>query len=269
MAIVTRSDFTGAQLWPPEARDLALKVVIGGAPFANSLTLDPTTRGSVAYPSVDPSGQTWVAEGAALPEINLNDSAYVVSVAKIGGVVPVTNEAIRDTSYDLDGQIGRVLVEAFSRDLDTGLLSGTGVSPQPQGVFGVATEIVEATTLVTATAEAVGEIGDAGGNPDTLAINYGGFATEAYRRTADGALVHPNGLEASLGLRIVRVPGLTQPLVYDSTKLYLVQREDFSVEQSEHFYWNTDSVALRIKARFALAVPNPAKSVRKLAATLA
>jgi len=265
---VTRASFD-ATLWPEELRALALKTIIGGAPFAGSLTPVPTSNSKVVFPTVDPTGAAWVAEAASLPDVTLGDDSYIVAVHKLAGTLGIGNESILDTAYDLDGQVGNALVDAFSRQMDLGLLNGTGdANNQPTGVVGVATEIVEATTLLSAAAAAKGAIGDAGGRPDTLAVAYTTAAEEA-ARTANGILVYPNGLEAAFGLRIVQVPGLAQPLVYDSTRVFLVEREDFTVEQSAHAGWQTDTTSLRVKGRFAVAVPSPVKAIRKLAATLA
>jgi hypothetical protein len=43
-----------------------------------------------------------------------------------------------------------------------------------------------------------------------------------------------------------------------------VERDDFTVEQSEHAAWRTDGMSLRVKGRFAVAVPTPGKAIRKL-----
>jgi hypothetical protein len=262
---VTRASFSGS-LWPPELRELALKTIIGGAPFAASITRTPTGTGQVTYPLIDPTGAAWVAEGAPLPDVNLNDDRYTVAVHKLAGIVEFSNESVADTDYDLDGQVATALVDAFSHQMDTGLLTGTGdANNQPTGVVGVAAEVAEATSLLSATAGAKGEIGDAGGTPDTLAISYALAATEGSATTSDGHLKYPAGLEAAIGLRIVSVPGLATPLVYDSTRLHLVVRDDFMVEQSEHAAWRTDGMSLRVKGRFAVAVPTPGKAIRKLA----
>ncbi|MGH8867926.1 MAG: phage major capsid protein [Actinomycetes bacterium] len=264
---LTRADFEGT-LWPPELMEMALNAIVGGAPFSASLTRRGTSSSKVAFPLVDPDGADWVAEGAALPDVTLNDDAYLVAMHKIAGVLDVSNESLSDTAYDVDGAVSQALVDAFSHQMDTGLLSGTGdANHQPTGVFTVADEVTEATTLLTSAAAAMGEIGDAGGTPDTIAVSYTTAATVASEiASGSGALMYPNGFGAAVGLNVVRVPGLAQPLVYDSSRVFFVVREDFSVEQSAHAAWRTDAVSLRVKGRFAVAVPTPAKTIRALPA---
>jgi HK97 family phage major capsid protein len=261
---VTRASFDGS-LWPPELRDLALKTIIGGAPFADSITRTPTGTGSVVYPLIDPTGAGWVAEGAPLPDVNLNDDRYTVATHKLAGILEFSNESISDTAYNLDGQVSTALVDAFSHQMDTGLLTGTGdANNQPTGVVSVAPVATASASLLTATANAKGEIGDAGGTPDSIALSFTLAASEGSAATTDGLLKYPAGLEAALGLRIVQVPGLATPIVYDSTRVHLVVRDDFSIEQSEHAAWRTDGISLRVKGRFAVAVPTPGKAIRKL-----
>jgi hypothetical protein len=261
---VTRASF-GGSLWPPDLTALALKTIVGGAPFADSLNRTPTGTGQVVFPLIDPDGADWVAEGAPLPDVNLNDDKYVIATHKLAGILEFSNESINDTQYDLTGQVGTALVDAFSAQMDTGLLNGTGdANNQPTGVVGVAPTAAASASLLTATANAKGEIGDAGGTPNSLAISYTLAASEGSATTVDGALKYPAGLEAALGLRIVQVPGLATPLVYDSTRVHLVVRQDFSIEQSEHAAWRTDGMSLRIKGRFAVACPTPNKAIRKL-----
>ncbi len=151
--------------------------------------------------------------------------------------------------------------------MDNGLLTGTGdVNNQPTGVVGVAAASTGA-TLWAAAADAIGDLGEAGGGATTIALGAAAAATEAARTGSDGHPIYPDGLATFQGLQVVRVPGLTTPLVYDAARVYLVEREDFTVEQSEHAAWRTDGVSLRVKGRFAVAVPTPGKSLRKLTIT--
>jgi hypothetical protein len=80
----------------------------------------------------------------------------------------------------------------------------------------------------------------------------------------DGHPVYPNGFTAIAGLNVVQVPGLTQSLVYDATRVLLIVRDDFTVEASADAGFTTDTVAMRVKGRFAVAVPCVGKSIRKL-----
>jgi hypothetical protein len=58
----------------------------------------------------------------------------------------------------------------------------------------------------------------------------------------------------------------TQPFVFDSTRCWLVTRKDFLVEATPYTdsAWSHYAQSMRVIGRFALAVPQPAKAVRKL-----
>ena len=87
-------------------------------------------------------------------------------------------------------------------------------------------------------------------------------------RTDDGFLVYANGFAAAAGLTPVVVPGLGgdfgAPLVYDSTRCFLVVRDDPQVDWSTDFKFDFDAMTIRIKARVTAAIPAPDKSIAKL-----
>jgi hypothetical protein len=74
--------------------------------------------------------------------------------------------------------------------------------------------------------------------------------------------VHPDGLPDLLGLRIVQVPGLDPPLLYDARRCYLVLGQDSTV--TPHDDWQHDALLLLVKGRANVGVPVAGKSIRKL-----
>ena len=167
----------------------------------------------------------------------------------------------------MSAQLGDLLRDSLSRDLDMGLLTGGG-PPAPIGIVGVAPE-VEAADLHAAVTAARGQIGDQGGTADTLAALPSVLAAaDAQRSEGDtGVLVYPNGFAASLGLRAVGVPGITAPLVYDATRCFLVVRDDATVDASRDWHFDRDAYSIRVKARIAAAIPDVPKAIRKLKVT--
>ena len=73
------------------------------------------------------------------------------------------------------------------------------------------------------------------------------------------------------GLETVSAPAATQPVVYDSSRLWLAIRRDFVADFTDQVSeaWNRYATSLRIVGRFALAAPLPSRSVRKLAVSRA
>ncbi len=256
---------TSAGTLPPEVAAFVADAIVGGAPFTATLTRRPS-RGNLAIPVVQSlTGQGWVAEGADIPDVEMTTGSEVVAVKKLGGIVLITREAFEDADWPIADEVARVVQDAFSRDLDLGLLIGTGAGANPLGVVGRASEVTAA-SLVGAVAAAVAEIGEDGGRPTHLALSPTAAATEAAREGNDGHPVHPTGMAEMQGLTVVPVPGLTDPLVYDAARLYSVVARDFRVERSTDYApaFKGDKVALKITGRFGVGLPVAAKTIRKL-----
>jgi HK97 family phage major capsid protein len=265
--MVTTSSFAGAP-FPPDVQAAIINLLIENAPFSASLTRQPTNRREVTWPTAQPSGWAWLNELDPFPVLALGDDAYNVTIAKIGGIVDMSNESISDSSINLTASLATVLRDSLSRDLDLGIIQGTGVPPQPQGVTGIAATAVGA-DLPAQVQVAVGEIGDAGGQATHLAVSATALAAQNAKVAANGGLVYPNGFAEANGLTAVVVPALATPLVYDQSRCYLAVRNDSMVEVSGDFHFNLDAASVRVKARVAAGVPAPAKSIRKCATAIA
>ena len=170
---------------------------------------------------------------------------------------------VDDASVNISAWIGGAMGDSLSRDLDLGLLGGTG-PPQPGGVVDQADE-VDGPTLVAAAAAALAEIGEAGGSADTVLMSPTAYAGELAATDTTGRLLHPDGLDDLIGLDIVQSPGLAAPLVYDSARVFFVLGSESTA--TLHDYPERDGYQLLIKARCNAAVPVPAKSIRKLSVT--
>jgi Phage capsid family len=263
-AIATKS-FGGAP-FPPELAARIVDMLISGAPFAASLSRYATTRSSVVWPLVGPTGWSWLNELDKYPTVDVGDGKYEAIPRKLGGLVDLSNESVDDAAINIVGQLAEILRDSLSRDMDLGLLTG-GAPPKPPGVIGTAPEAA-GPDLLSAVAAARGQIGDAGGAADKIAMSATMLAEADAARTAEGFLVYPAGFAAAAQLTPVVVPGLGgdfgAPLVYDSTRCYTVVRDDPRVDWSRDFRFDYDALTIRIKARVTAAIPAPAKSIRKL-----
>ena len=245
---------TPAQVWA------LLNALVEGSPFAASLTRAETATGKMAFPTVAPSGYAWLEELQEVPSLLLNDKALIVAVAKVAGLLPVSAEMQSDAAVNITTWVQGALADSLSRDLDLGLLRGTG-SPQPDGIIAQADEVT-GPTLIAAAGAAIAAIGEAGGTTDTIAVSPTVYAAELIATDVDGRLVHPDGLPDLIGLDIVQVPGLDPPLVYDSGRCYLVLGQDSNV--TLHDDPHHDALLLLVKARANVGVPVKAKAIRKL-----
>jgi HK97 family phage major capsid protein len=260
------SGFQGV-LVPPDIQAAIINTLIQEAAFANSITRLPTSSGSVAFPVASPDGAAWVAELQQIPLMSLNDHADVVAVAKLAGLLDVSNEMMGDAAINLTAQFTTLLRDSLSKQLDDGLLNGSG-PPEPTGVIAAA-PAASGADLLEAVLTARGSIADAGGTATTLAASGAALAAADGARDSAGSLMFPAGFAAVTGLTPVTVPNLDPPLVYDRTRLYVVVRNDSTVEVSDQFRWNYDATTFRVKARMACACPDPAKTIRKLTVTAA
>ena len=206
---VSSGGFQGI-LVPPDVQARIINLLIEQAAFANSITRLPTTAGEVAFPVAAPSGAAWIGELARIPLMSLNDRAEVVAVAKLAGLLDVSNEMMGDAAINLTAQFTTLLRDSLSKQLDQGLLNGSG-PPEPKGVVAAAPEVT-GTDLLEAVLKARGAIADAGGVPDTLAASGATLAAADGQRDSTGALMFPAGFAAVTGLAPVTVPDLDPPL---------------------------------------------------------
>ena len=246
---------TPAQVWA------LLNALVVGAPFAGSLTRAMTSTGKLAFPSVAPSGYAWLEELQEVPNVVLNDKALIVAVAKIAGLLPVSSEMRSDASVNITSWVGGALADSLSRDLDLGLLHGSG-RPEPDGIIDQADEVT-GPTLTAAAGAAIAAIGEAGGQADTIALSPTAYAAELTAVDSTGRPIHPDGLADLAGLRIVQVPGLDPSLAYDASRTFLVLGQDSNVTM--HDDPHHDAMLLLVKARANAACPVKDKAIRKLA----
>jgi HK97 family phage major capsid protein len=260
---ITTGSFSGV-LTPAQVAAL-LNELIEGAPFSGSLTRAPTATGKMAFPTAAPSGFSWLEELAEVPDLLLGDKAMIVSVAKIAGTLPISAEMISDASVNITGWVGSALTDSLSRDLDVGVLRGTG-APQPTGIIAQA-DAVTGPTLLAAAGAAIAAIGEAGGQANTIAMSPTAYAAELTATDTTGRPIHPDGLGEVAGLAIVQVPGLAdgETLVYDAQRIYLVLGQDSAI--TVHDDYRHDSQVLLVKARCNVGAPVKAKSLRKLSVT--
>lgn len=260
---ITTESFSGAP-FPADVQAEVINLLISGAPLADSFTRQQTGRSTFGWPTAKPTGFSWLRELEEFPTVDMGDSAYLVALVKLGGIVDLANEAVSDSSINLTSSFSTLLRDSMSRDLDLGLMNGGG-PPEPVGVYGVAPEVAAA-DLLTAVTVARGQVGDSGGTPDTLAISATMLAEADAERDDNGQLVYggAGGFASAVSLAPVVVPELPRPLLFDSARCFLVVRDDSQVEASRDWHFSRDALSIRIKARVALAIPDVPKAVRQL-----
>lgn len=257
---VTTGSWQGV-LAPPDVANL-INMLVGGSPFAASLTKYPTVRAEVAFPTAAPDRPAWVGEAGTIPTVGLHDAADIVAVKKLAELLKMSNESISDTSVNLTAQVAALLKDSSGPELDRGLLYGS-LPTEPKGVVPNVTA-VDGTDLSSAITAAIGAIADAGGSPSHIAAKPSILAEQRnVKATGSGQFLYPLGIGAQFGLTEVGVPELNDCLVYDSSRLYLIARTtDFAVDMSQDYFFDSDSAAIRVKGRFAVGMPVPLKTAR-------
>ncbi len=254
-----------------ELATFVANAAVTGAPFARNITPLPTERGSVSFPTASPEGFDWVSENGTIPTVDLNDGADVVAVAKLAGLLGMSNEFVSDAELPMSDLLAKAIADSMGPKLDTGLLFGSG-APEPEGVMAVAPEAIGGPDFRSDVIMAWGELVDAGADPLSIVAfaSANVVAWELSRTTTDGVPIHADGAAAMVGpgIRMIAVPSLSagQTLVADVSGLYLVLRQDFSAEVSGHAGFANDQSLMRIKGRFAVACPTPGKTLRKITA---
>lgn len=232
--------------FPPSVNGTLIAAIVGGNPFAESLTrYDSGTTSAVFGVISEVAGAAWINEGDAKPDLSVDATSVVAVAQELAGIAMISDRAVRDARVDLLGEVQRVLRTYFGKTLDDGLLHGSGVAPQPRGVLDFATE-ADGANLWAAVHTAKAEIVTAGGNPSTIALSPADAITEEARLNGNNEPMYPAGLSSYAGLDVVRVPALDagEVLVYDRTGCYLVVAEDFRITPSRDY-----APAYQVKSR--------------------
>lgn len=269
---ISTASFSGHP-FPPEVVREILNLGLAGAPVFSALTPRTTSRASMVFPTGDPTGFDWVAELGDIPDVDPGDDAAVVSMAKIAGILNLSNESIGDSELNLTKEVGRLVAESMASKLDLDLTYGVPVSPgnaaAPDGFYSDLA-VVDATTLRGAVVTAAGAIMTNGGMPTTVLLSPALWAAEMTRREAilvTGPLFEDLGLPLQVG--VAHTLAATDALVLDRSGCFGILRDDYSIEASSEAgsAWTKDAVSLRIKARVAVAIPAPAKHARSVNVT--
>ncbi len=242
-----------------------VSAIVGGAPFARSLTPLPTNRASVSFPQLDPDDPAWVAELGEIPLLTPDTSEYEVAVSKLAGSILISVESIEDTDFPVTQQTEQILRDTFSAKLDRDFIGGAGPHPTPTGILAVAAEVT-GIDWYDAVIKAKAQIATAGGEASHVAFSPAVIGELEATRDDIGHPLFPDAATQFGGLETVSAVSATQPVVYAADRLWMAIRRDFQADFSRETSeaWNRYATSLRIVGRFALAAPLPSRSVRKL-----
>ena len=265
MADISTASFDGLA-FPPEIASDILNRGLTGSPFFSALTRRETSRSSIVFPTVDPTGFDWVAELGLIPGVDAGDAAVVAVPVKLAGNVLLSSESIMDAEFDLLSGIGDAIARGMGTKVDDGVLYGDGVGAHPDGVF-AGLDNVTGTTLREAAIAGAAEVMGSGGTPNALLVTPGMWAAEMARESANGPVFNGTNLTI-LGLRVVVVPKLHagDAVVADMNRCYGVVRSDPRIEANRQSdaAWSRDGTQVRVITRVAAVIPDPASAARSL-----
>jgi HK97 family phage major capsid protein len=215
----------------------------------------------------DTTPASWVEQNASLPVSDVGTLAYLdFDGFKCGKVTFVDNFLLSDSYINLDEYVSRKIARSIALALEISILSGTGLAgKQPTGIIpsvpvenqvtvaegSPMSEYVKPIGLIDTGDDAVGEI--------TAVMRrstyYAYFLEMSINTNADGEVVGrlPNLTRPDiLGIPVVfsnHMP-VDSVLYGEFDKYTLVERENISIDNSEHVRFVEDQMAFRGKGRF-------------------
>jgi len=215
----------------------------------------------------DEDGATWVEMNAAIPQGNTGTIKNVdFDGYKVAKLCTVDNALLQDSIINLDAYITRKMAKAIAKSLDAAILNGKGSSAkQPEGIItALKGENKVTVTSPTHLSQVVAPIGKV----DTGKDGVGEIVAVMSRQTYYNSILALNVGMDSKGVVVGQVPNLANPTILglkvvfsahmaeneilfgDFSKYTIVEREDITVESSEHAGFGNDVMTFRAKGRF-------------------
>jgi HK97 family phage major capsid protein len=259
---------TGGELVIPEVIVNRIMDILGDYstlyPIVDRIQVKGTARILI---DTDTSPATWVEQNASLP---IGDVGTIASLDfdgfKVGKVTFVDNFLLQDSVINLDQYVSRKIARAIALALDISILNGTGaVGKQPTGIIPT---IPAENKVSVAEGAKLAEFLKPIGLIDT-GLDSVGEITAVMRRSTYYAyfLEYSINVDAS-GNQVGKLPNLTRPdlvgipvvfnnsmaadqVLYGDFQQYtLVERENITIDNSEHVRFVEDQMAFRGKGRF-------------------
>jgi HK97 family phage major capsid protein len=259
---------TGGELTIPEVIVNRIMEILGDYstlyPLVDKIRVKGTARILI---DTDTTAATWIEQNAALPVGDVGTLAYVdFDGFKVGKITFVDNYLLQDSVINLDEYISNKIARAIALALDIAILNGTGAAgKQPTGIIpaipagnrvSVAedapiVEFVKPIGLIDTGLDSVGEIRAV----MKRSTYYNHFLEMSINVNADGEVVGrlPNLTRPDiLGIPVTFNNSMAedQVLYGDFDQYTLVERENISIDNSEHVRFVEDQMAFRGKGRF-------------------
>lgn len=260
---------TGGELTIPDVVVNRIMDIMGDYttlyPLVDKIQVKGTTRILV---DTDTTPATWIEQAAAIPT---GDVGTIVAIDfdgfKVGKVTFVDNYLLQDSIVNLDAYVTKKIARAIAKALDKAIVSGEGaISKQPTGI--IPSLPVGNKVSVDADADLIKNLVKQIGLIDTGEDAVGEITVVMHRTTYYNRLVEFSIQVDSDGNVVGKLPNLKTPdllglpVVFNNyldadTVLFgefqqytLVERENITIDASEHVKFIEDQMAFRGKGRF-------------------
>ncbi len=273
MALTTGLPTRG--LLPDEHGPLVIQPAIDASVFARVATVQMTSSHDYRIPVVaaDPTAQ-WVAEGAEITPSDPTLQELVVTPAKVAGLTVISRELADDSDPAAAQVVGDGLARDIARRIDQAAFAGLA-SPAPAGLTtlsGVQTYVnASAFGNLDFAAEAISKAEVVGATVTHFVTSPATALALAKVRTETGSNKPLLGADATTatGRMILGVPLLVSPFVaantlwaIDSSRVWLVVRDDATIEADRSVFFTSDRVAVKATMRAAFGFVHPQSVVK-------
>lgn len=268
---LNNSTNAAAFLLPEQVHELVVVPTTEESVAARVATIAFTNSPEMRFPVITADASSaWTAEGAEIATSSVSANEVVVVPRKIASLVPITNELASDSNPAATELVGQSIARDLARKLDAAFFGNTTPNGPSglQSVVGVQSIPGGSITNIDPFVDAEFAVGNAGGTITAWACNANTAKTlSKIKQSADSnvPLLQPDATSATKrsinGAPLFVVPGtaIADGLVWgiDTTKVFVVVRQDTTLVVDPSAYFTTDSIAVRATMRVGFAFPDP------------
>jgi HK97 family phage major capsid protein len=273
MATYTTTANVGGIL-PDDFGALVIQPALALSVFAQVATTVTTgSKYRIPIVTADPTA-SWVAEGAEISPSDPTLQELVVTPPKVAGLTIISRELADDSNPAAAQVVGDGLARDIARRIDQAAFAGLS-APAPAGLStlsGVSTYVnASAFANLDFAAEAISKAEVVGATITSFVAGPGTALALAKIKTGTGSNAPVLGVDATAATSrsILGVPLFVSQYVaantlwaIDSAGVWLVVREDATVEADRSVYFTSDRVAVKATMRAGFGFVHPASVVK-------
>lgn len=272
----TYTTSTGATgLLPSEYGALVVQPALAASVFAQVATIATTGGNAYRIPLVvaDPVA-AWVAEGAEITPSDPTLQELVVTPSKVAGLTVVSRELADDSNPEAAQVVGDGLARDIARRIDQAGFAGLA-SPAPAGLStlsGIQTYVnASAFANLDFAAQAISKAETVGATVTAFVTSPATALALATIKQATGSNQPVLGADATSATsrQILGVPMFVSQYVaantlwaVDASRVWLVVRDDATVESDRSVFFTSDRVAVKATMRAGFGLVHPQSVVK-------